>query len=64
MGNRLYRAVPNGNGAEDYCRRDVGIATAYLATDPVGRRTKVKAIPSYAHASGVSRQGAYQILLS
>lgn len=64
MDNKLYRDVPCGNGAEDYCRRDVGIATAHLATDPVGRRTKVKDITSYAHASGVSCQGAYQILLS
>lgn len=64
MDNRLYRDVPYGNGAEDYCRRDVGITTAHLATDPVGRRTMVKRITSYAHASGVCWQGAYQILLS
>lgn len=64
MDNRLYKDLPRGNGAEDYCRRDVGIATAHLATDPVGRRAKVKRIPSYAQASGVSGQGAYQILLS
>lgn len=54
MDNRLYRDVPCGNGAEDYCRRDVGIATAHLATDPVGRRTMVKGIMSYAHAFRVS----------